>query len=155
MIRPQFFHTGALHLFILFIGFTSVDLKILSSSSDDVEIVSVVLPTPVYNSLVFTVVISRRKQRLRTKYQFDNPSYLRLLLSTLCSPWSYLLFPDSLILIRYETPPAKIFVCARSIFMFMCLIIDSRESMIIDQKQCSLQQKICIWSDYYRPLIYS
>ena len=154
MIRPQFFHTGALHLFILFIGFTSVDLKILSSSSDHVEIVSVVLPTPVKNSLVFTVVISRRKQRLRTKYQFDNPSYLRLLLSTLCSPWPYLLFPDSLILIGYETLPQNI-RSARSIFMFMCLIIDSRESMIIDQKQCSLQQKICIWSDYYRPLIYS
>ena len=93
-------------------------------------------------------------QRLRTRYQLDKRSYLRLLMSTLCSSWPYLLFPDSLILIRYETLPRNI-RRARSILMFMCLTIVSLESMIIDQKQCSLQQKICIWSDYYRPLIYS
>ena len=61
MIRLQFFRAGALHLLILLIEFTSVDLKILSSPSDHFEIVSDALPTPVHNSFVFTVVISKWK----------------------------------------------------------------------------------------------
>ena len=61
MIRFQFFHTGTLHLLILFIELTSKSLKILSSFSDHFEIISDVTPTPVCNSFVCTVVISKRK----------------------------------------------------------------------------------------------
>ena len=60
IIRLQFFRTGALHLLILFIEFTSVSLKILSSLSDHFEIVSDALPTSVRSSFVFTAVISNR-----------------------------------------------------------------------------------------------
>ena len=61
MIRFQLFHTGTLHLLILFIELTSKSLKILSSFSDHFEIISDVPPTPVCNSFVCTVVISKRK----------------------------------------------------------------------------------------------
>ena len=155
IIRLQFFRTGALHLLILFSNsrqrvpiyflhfLTTSKLSAMSPDSRS-EFFR-------FYSCHFKVKIF---QWLRTKYLLDKQSYLRLLMSTLCSPWPRLLFSESLILIRYETLLRNI-RRARSIFMFMCLIIDSRESLITDSNQSSLQRKICIWSDQDPPLNYN
>ena len=156
LIGTHFFYTGTLHLVVLFIGFTSVELKILSSPSDHVEIVSVVLPTPVHNSFVFTVIISKRKYFNDSERSFcwTNDRIFDFLwvrsvvpdhVSSFLTPWSWFVTKLS----------RKIFVVQEASLCSCVLIIDSRESMIIDQKQCSSYQKICIWSDYYRPLIYN